>query len=231
LDNGKVNKGFSLKSLLLLTASVGVFCALSVPWFSQLGGPSKYLVAIGLIGYSLVGAIVAVLLSIMRRTMKAKAGEFISYVKPKTPFFNSTVYLALAAFYGFLLLAFIFVIAPVADLHESLPNNVAPVLSKLNIAIYVSLFGPKLLLVALLAHSALSFYWGLAWSGAELYQNGLCLYGWRFYPWSKIKSYAWIEKPKLWQLTLKVGHRKLLVLCEREQKEEADRIFKDNVSF
>ena len=231
MDNGKVNRGFSLKSLLLLTAIVGVFCALGVPWFSKLGEPSKYFVAISLIGYSVIGAIVVVLLLIMRRTMKAKAGKFVSYVKPKAPFLNSTVYLVLLAFYGALLLAFIFVLAPIADLTESLPSNVASARSQLTIVLSANMFGAKTFLVALLAHSALSFYWGLAWSGAELYQNGLCVYGWRFYPWNKIKSYQWSEMPKLWRLNLKVGRKQLVVLCDREQKEETDRTLKEGLSF
>ena len=163
--------------------------------------------------------------------MKAKAGKFIAYVKPKAPFLNTTVYLALLAFYGILLLAFIVVIAPLADLFGSPPSNVAPVRSKLNTVLYISLFGPKTFLVALLAHSALSFYWGLAWSGAELYQNGFCVYGWRFYSWSKLEGYEWIEKPKLWHLKLKVGRRRLVVLCERDQKDETDRVLKERLPF
>ena len=41
LDNGKVNKKFSIKSLLLVTGLACIICALSAPWFSRLGAPSK----------------------------------------------------------------------------------------------------------------------------------------------------------------------------------------------
>ena len=82
-------------------------------------------------------------------------------------------------------------------------------------------------MIAAFAYAALTFYWGVTWFGAELYENGLCVSGWKFYPWSKVESYEWSEKPKLWHLNFKVGAKKLVVLCDHDQKEEAERILKD----
>ncbi len=217
--NGEVNQRFSLRSLLIFTTILCGICALLAPWFSRLESDGKFYVCTILVFHILVSAILVSLLYMLRRRVKAKAGEFMLYVNPNSPavnlFWMLTTIVIFAGILAFVILTF----APLAGDMNEFPGGFG-----LTRMMYIGTFSVSIFPLVAGTHNLIVFFWGLSWFGAELYQKGLCVSGIRFIRWHSVKSYEWIETPKLWQLKIKVGFGTVFVLCANDLKEKAESI-------
>ncbi len=222
MKNGEVNQRFSLKSLLIFTTILCVICALFAPWFSRLESAGKFFVCAILVFHILVSAILVSLLYMLRRRVKAKAGDFMLYVNANSPAVNSFGVLTTIVIFAGMLAFVILMFAPLAGDMNEFPSRFG-----LTRMMYIATFSISIFPLVASAHNLTIFFWGLSWFGAELYQKGLCVSGIRFIRWDSVKSYEWVETPKLWQLKIKVGFGAVFVLCDNDLYEEAKQILQD----